>query len=159
MPYLQYLDYWNWVEERDSMEMIRIEWYIFDECDLRDQDFSERNLNGAHFIEADARGAFFIKAQLQEAHFEGADLRNAYFVDADLRKAHFQDADLRGTIFTGADLRGASFQGSLRNEHTTWDNAQMGELVQETAPERTTDGIEKIDFDELDVYEYVSEQV
>ena len=32
------------------MDMTHIDWYIFDECDLRDRDLSERNLAGAHFI-------------------------------------------------------------------------------------------------------------
>src|SRR5947209_9216658 len=60
---------------------MHIDWYIFDECVLRDMDMSERNLNGAHFIKVDARGTFFIKSQLQEADFSGADLRNTYFVE------------------------------------------------------------------------------
>ena len=131
------------------MDMIRIDWYIFDECDLRDQDLSEKNLVGAHFIKANARGTFFIKSQLKDAHFEGANLRNAYFVGADLRKAHFDGADLRGTIFTGADLRGAFLEGSISDERTTWDDAQMGELEEEKPSQRTTDGIPKIDFEEL----------
>jgi uncharacterized protein YjbI with pentapeptide repeats len=58
------------------MKVMHIDWYIFDECVLRDLDMSERNLNGAHFIKVDARGTFFIKSQLQESDFSGADLRN-----------------------------------------------------------------------------------
>lgn len=132
------------------MDVVHIDLHIFDECDLRDLDFSERNLDSAYFNKADARGAFFIKAQLQDAHFEGADLRNAYFVDADLRNAHFEGADLRGAIFTFADLRGASFYDTLSDDHTTWDNAQFGNLEPEPLPERHTDGIEKIDFSEIE---------
>jgi uncharacterized protein YjbI with pentapeptide repeats len=132
------------------MDMTHIDWYIFDECDLRDRDLSERNLAGAHFIKANGRGTFFLKAQLKDAHFEGADLRNAYFVGADLRKAHFEGADLRGTIFTGADLRGAFLDGSISDERTTWDDAQLGEIEEKRPPtQRTTDGIPKIDFEEL----------
>ena len=131
------------------MDTYRIDWYIFDECDLRDQDLSERNLVGAHFIKADARGTFFIKSQLKGAHFEGADLRNAYFVGANLRNAHFEGADLRGAIFTWADLRGAFLQGSITDECTTWDDAQMGDYVEEMPSHRITDGIPKIDFEEL----------
>jgi len=85
-----------------------------------------------------------------KTHFEGADLRNAYFVDADLRNAHFEGADLRGAIFTFADLRGASFYDTLSDDHTTWDNAQFGNLEPEPLPERHTDGIEKIDFSEIE---------
>src|SRR6266576_3371922 len=103
------------------MDMIHIDWYIFDECDLRDRDLSEKNLAGAHFIKADGRGTFFLKSQLKDAHFEGADLRYAHFVGA----------DLRDTIFTGADLRGASLDGSITDERTTWDDAQMGVLIEE----------------------------
>ena len=138
------------------MDMIHIDWYIFDECDLRDRDLSEKNLAGAHFIKADGRGTFFLKSQLKDAHFEGADLRYAYFVGADLRYAHFEGADLRGTIFTGADLRGASLDGSITDEHTTWDNALRGDLVEEAPSYRTTDGIQKIDFEEL-LEEFVME--
>ena len=138
------------------MDMIHIDWYIFDECDLRDRDLSEKNLAGAHFIKADGRGTFFLKSQLKDAHFEGADLRYAYFVGADLRYAHFEGAELRGTIFTGADLRGASLDGSISDERTTWDDAQMGDLVEEGPSQRTTDGIQKIDFEEL-LEEFVME--
>ena len=140
------------------MDMIHIDWYIFDECDLRDRDLSEKNLAGAHFIKADGRGTFFLKSQLKDAHFEGADLRYAYFVAADLRYAHFEGADLRGTIFTGADLRGACLDGSITDECTTWDDAQMGILLEETPFQRTTDGIQKIDFEEL-LEEFVEEFV
>src|SRR5947209_5619840 len=137
------------------MDVKHIDWHIFDGCDLREMDLSERNLKGAYFIKVDARGAFFLKAQLQEANFEGADLRNAYFVNADLRKARFEGADLRGAVFTHADLRGAFLQGSITDEHTTWIDAQTGALEGEDAPtERTTDGIRRIDIIELPVYEY-----
>lgn len=132
------------------MDIVHIDLHIFDECDLRDLDFSERNLNSAYFTKVDARGAFFIKAQLRDAHFEGADLRNAYFVGADLRNAHFDGANLRGAIFTSADLRGASFYDTISDDQTTWDNARFGPLEPELLPERTTDGIEKIDFAEIE---------
>ena len=128
------------------MDMIHIDWYIFDECDLRDRDLSEKNLAGAHFIKADGRGTFFLKSQLKDAHFEGADLRYAYFIGADLRYAHFE----------GADLRGACLDGSITDERTTWDDAQMGNLLEETPFQRTTDGIQKIDFEEL-LEEFVME--
>ena len=87
----------NTCVEGSSMmqKVMHIDWYIYDECDLRNMDLSERDLHGAHFIKADARGAYFIKAQLVEADFYGADLRNAYFVEADLRGAYFEGADLR----------------------------------------------------------------
>src|SRR5712691_10827926 len=128
------------------MDMIHIDWYIFDECDLRDRDLNEKNLAGAHFIKADGRGTFFLKSQLKDAHFEGADLRYAYFIGADLRYAHFE----------GADLRGACLDGSISDERTTWDDAQMGNLLEETPFQRTTDGIQKIDFEEL-LEEFVME--
>jgi Pentapeptide repeats (8 copies) len=140
----------RYVEGNKTMDVVHIDLHIFDECDLRDLDFSERNLNSAYFNKVDARGAFFIKAQLRDAHFEGANLRNAYFVDADLRNAHFEGADLRGAIFTSADLRGASFYDTLSDDHTTWDNAKFGNLEPESFPERHTDGIEKIDFSEIE---------
>ncbi|GAC1614053.1 MAG: hypothetical protein NVS4B7_05890 [Ktedonobacteraceae bacterium] len=139
------------------MEVTRINLHIFDECNLRDLDFSERHLNGAYFIKVDARGAFFIKAQLQDAHFEGADLRNTYFIDADLRNAHFEGADLRGAIFTSADLRGASFYDTLSDNQTSWDNAQFGDLHPEPIAERKTDGIEKIDFSEIEHLLHIEE--
>src|SRR5437879_12934223 len=123
--------------------------YNFDACALRERDLSEKNLAGAHFIKADGRVTFFLKSQLKDAHFEGADLRYAYFVGADLRYAHFEGAELRGTIFTGADLRGACLDGSITDERTTWDGAQMGNLLEGTPFQRTTDGIQKIDCDEL----------
>lgn len=143
------------------MDVVHIDLHIFDECDLRDLDFSERSLNSAYFNKVDARGAFFIKAQLQDAHFEGADLRYAYFVEADLRHAHFDGADLRGAIFTSADLRGASFYDTLSDDQTTWDNARFGPLESELLAERTTDGIEKIDFAEIEhlLYEQEDEEV
>ena len=138
---------------------MHIDWYIFDECVLRDMDMSERNLNGAQFIKVDARGTFFIKSQLQEADFSGADLRNTYFVEANLRKANFEGADLRGAIFTRADLHGARFEGCMTDEQTTWYDAEFGdcEEEEEAAPERITDGIEKIDF--MDVYVFDEEEV
>ena len=138
---------------------MHIDWYIFDECVLRDMDMSERNLNGAHFIKVDARGTFFIKSQLQEADFSGADLRNTYFVEANLRKANFEGADLRGAIFTRADLHGARFEGCMTDEQTTWYDAEFGdcEEEEEDAQERITDDIERIDF--MDVYVFDEEEV
>ena len=143
---------------------MHIDWYIFDECVLRDMDMSERNLNGAHFIKVDARGTFFIKSQLQEADFSGADLRNTYFVEANLRKANFEGADLRGAIFTRADLHGARFEGCMTDEQTTWYDAEFGDCEEEKdddeeedAQERITDDIERIDF--MDVYVFDEEEV
>jgi len=138
---------------------MHIDWYIFDECVLRDMDMSERNLNGAHFIKVDARGTFFIKSQLQEADFRGADLRNTYFVEANLRKANFEGADLRGAIFTRADLHGARFEGCMTDEQTTWYDAEFGdcEEEEENTAERITDGIERVDF--MDVYVFEEEEV
>ncbi len=145
------------VEGSSMMQKVmHIDWYIYDECDLRNMDLSERNLHGAHFIKADARGAYFIKAHLAEADFYGANLRNAYFVEANLRNAHFEGADLRGAIFTRADLRGACFEGSITDEQTTWYDAEFGDEEQEVYAERVTDGIEKIDFE---VYVFEEEEV
>ncbi len=139
-----------------TMQKVKhIDWYIYDECDLRDTDLSERDLNGAHFISVDARGTLFIKTQLQEADFYGADLRNAYFVEANLRNAHFEGADLRGAIFTRANLRGACFDDSITDEYTTWYDAEFGDGEQEEDSERTTDGIEKIEYLEVYVFEEV----
>jgi len=138
---------------------MHIDWYIFDECVLRDMDMSERNLNGAQFIKVDARGTFFIKSQLQEADFSGADLRNTYFVEANLRKANFEGADLRGAIFTRADLHGSRFEGCMTDEQTTWYDAEFGdcEEEEENTAERITDGIERVDF--MDVYVFEEEEV
>ena len=137
---------------------MHIDWYIFDECVLRDMDMSERNLNGAHFIKVDARGTFFIKSQLQEADFSGADLRNTYFVEANLRKANFEGADLRGAIFTRADLHGARFEGCMTDEQTTWYDVEFGDCEEEEdTAERITDGIERVDF--MDVYVFEEEEV
>jgi uncharacterized protein YjbI with pentapeptide repeats len=144
------------------MDVMHIDWHIYDGCDLRDADMSEKKLNGAHFIGVDARGAFFLNAELREANFEGANLRNAYFVNADLRNAHFQGADLRGTVFTGADLRGALLQGCITDEHTILNEARLGVFIPEAtterlsilrpeaARERKTDSMRRIvDFDKL----------
>ena len=142
------------------LKVKHIDWYIYDECDLRDMDLSERNLNGAHFIKANAQGVYFIKAQLAEADFYGADLRNAYFVEANLRNARFQGADLRGAIFTRADLCGAYFEGCITDEQTTWYDAEFGdgeEGGEREATERVTDGIERIDF--MEVYAFEEEEV
>lgn len=135
---------------------MHIDWYIFDECVLRDKDMSERNLNGAQFIKVDARGTYFIKSQLQEADFSGADLRNTYFVEANLRKANFEGADLRGAIFTRADLHGARFEGCKTDEQTTWYDAEFGDCEEEDAQERITDDIERIDL--MDVYVFEEEE-
>ena len=149
-------------ENQEHMDVMRIDWHIYDKCDLRDLDMSDKKLNGANFIEVDARGAFFLNAELREANFEGANLRNAYFVDADLRNACFRGADLRGAVFTGADLRGALLQDSITDENTILDEARLGVFILETPQEppsffipemtreRTTDGIQQIvDFDKL----------
>ncbi len=141
---------------RTIMQVKHIDWFIFDGCDLRDLDLSERNLNGAHFIRVEARGAFFIKSQLQDTDFSEADLRNTYFVEADLRNANFGGADLRGAIFTRADLRGARFYDCFTDEHTTWQDAKFDDDEQEMSPERITDGIKKIDF--MDVYLFEEEE-
>ena len=133
------------------MQVKHIDWYIFDDCDLREMDLSERNLNGACFIKADARGALFIKTQLRDANFEGANLRNAYFVDADLQDANFEGADLCGAVFTRADLRGALLKRSITDARTTWDDALMGSSVRQV--ERTTDGLQQIDVLEFVMFE------
>ena len=95
------------------MDMTHIDWYIFDECDLRDRDLSERNLVGAHFIKANGRGTFFLKAQLKDAHFEGADLRDAYFVGADLSLLLHDPAQIAIHMFRDEPQRHLAQRGEI----------------------------------------------
>ncbi|MCX7746238.1 MAG: pentapeptide repeat-containing protein [Clostridia bacterium] len=81
------------------------------EKDLREFDFSGRDLNGVTIKESNLRRAKFNGSILNGAVFINCDLTGAEFKKSSLKDAKFIDSKLDRSIFDGADMRGIQMTG------------------------------------------------
>jgi uncharacterized protein YjbI with pentapeptide repeats len=91
------------------------------DCDLREFDFAQFNLDRVRFKGANLSGATFERASASVADFTGANLSGAVFQRIDVNNSDFTNAKCIGTKFkntnlnqsnfTGADLQHAEFVG------------------------------------------------
>ena len=83
-------------------------------CDLREVDFSEKDLSGANFREAILSGANFKEANCSEADFTWAILRRADFSDADCSYATFKNVEaFQGSTWSYTVLTGTTMSKGL----------------------------------------------
>jgi len=102
--------------------------------ELRNEDFSDRDLTGTSFAGADLRRASFknsdlsftilTKATFIKADLTGANLTKtfadrAFFDDANLTNAIFTDAILSSTTFYDANITGADFSDAIVDRYQT----------------------------------------
>ena len=100
--------------------------------EIREQDFSHRNLAGGVFAAADARGSnfegsdvsnsiltkgIFINTNLKDANFSNSLMDRVSFENSDLTNAIFQDAVATSTIFEGAIITGADFTDAILDRY------------------------------------------
>jgi len=100
--------------------------------EIRERDFSHRNLVGGVFAAADARGsnfegsdvsnsiltkAIFINTNLKDANFSNSLMDRVSFENSDLTNAIFQDAVATSTIFEGATITGADFTDAILDRY------------------------------------------
>lgn len=100
--------------------------------EIRQQDFSHKNLKGGVFAAADARGAnfegsdvsnsiltkgIFINTNLKDSNFTSSLMDRVSFENSDLTNAIFQDAVATSTIFEGAKITGADFSGAILDRY------------------------------------------
>lgn len=100
--------------------------------EIREQDFSHKNLVGGVFAAADARGSnfegsdvsnsiltkgIFINTNLKDSNFTSSLMDRVSFENSDLTNAIFQDAVATSTIFEGATITGADFSGAILDRY------------------------------------------
>ncbi len=100
--------------------------------EIREQDFSHKNLVGGVFAAADARGSsfegsdvsnsiltkgIFINTNLKDANFTRSLMDRVSLENSDLTNAIFQDAVATSTIFAGATITGADFTGAILDRY------------------------------------------
>jgi uncharacterized protein YjbI with pentapeptide repeats len=86
--------------------------------ELRDQDFSHKNLKGAVFAAADVRGSNFEDSDLSnsiltKAVFLDANLRGANFTSSLMDRVSLDNSDLTNAIFREAVATSTSFNGTI----------------------------------------------
>lgn len=92
----------------------------FQNVDLENENFENRNLAGALFFNLDLQNKNFTGSNLTGANFTGADLTGANFTNAILTDSYLTDADLTGANFTRANLTGADLTvASCQNTNFT----------------------------------------
>ena len=100
--------------------------------EIREQDFSHKNLVGGVFAAADARGAsfegsdvsnsiltkgIFINTNLKDSNFTSSLMDRVSFENSDLTNAIFRDAVATSTIFEGAKITGADFTDAILDRY------------------------------------------
>ncbi len=119
--------------------------------EIREQDFSHRNLVGGVFAAADARGAnfegsdvsnsiltkgIFINTNLKDTNFTNSLMDRVSFENSDLTNAIFQDAVATSTIFVGATITGADFTDAIL------DRYQVALMCKRASGTNPTTGVE-----------------
>ncbi|MEL6929309.1 MAG: pentapeptide repeat-containing protein [Cyanobacteria bacterium J06600_6] len=110
--------------------------------EIRDQDFSHKNLVGGVFAAADARGSnfegsnvsnsiltkgIFINTNLKDSNFTSSLMDRVSFEGSDLTNAIFQDAVATSTIFSDAIITGADFTGAILDRYQIYLMCQKAE--------------------------------
>ena len=100
--------------------------------EIRQQDFSHKNLVGGVFAAADARGSnfegsdvsnsiltkgIFINTNLKDSNFTSSLMDRVDFANSDLTNAIFQDAVATSTNFEGTTIKGADFSGAILDRY------------------------------------------
>ena len=115
--------------------------------EIREQDFSHKNLVGAVFAAADARGAsfegsdvsnsiltkgIFINTNLKGANFTSSLMDRVAFDNSDLTNAIFRDAVATSTSFDGATITGADFSDAILDRYQVYLMCKRAEGVNPT---------------------------
>jgi DNA-binding transcriptional ArsR family regulator len=103
----QGIDVWNTWRKKHPNVPLNLNRAQLSNVDLRDGDFSETDLRGAHLNRAHLSGANLSKARLSWAHLRGADLTRAILSGADLNRANLHRANLSEATLNEAHLSGA----------------------------------------------------
>ena len=103
--------------------------------EIREQDFSHKNLVGAVFAAADARGSsfeesdvsnsiltkgIFVNTNLKGANFTSSLMDRVDFNNSDLTNAIFRDAVATSTNFEGATITGADFSDAILDRYQVY---------------------------------------
>ncbi|MEO1465275.1 MAG: pentapeptide repeat-containing protein [Cyanobacteria bacterium J06633_1] len=112
--------------------------------EIREQDFSHKNLVGGVFAAADARGSnfegsdvsnsiltkgIFINTNLKDSNFTSSLMDRVSFENSDLNNDIFQDAVATSTIFEGATITGADFSGAILDRYQIYLMCQRAEGI------------------------------
>ena len=119
--------------------------------EIREQDFSHRNLSGGVFAAADARGSnfegsdvsnsiltkgIFIRTNLKDSNFTSSLMDRVSFENSDLTNAIFKDVVATSTVFEGATITGADFTDAIL------DRYQVAQMCKRAEGVNPTTGIE-----------------
>lgn len=100
--------------------------------EIREQDFSHRDLAGGVFAAADARGSnfegsdvsnsiltkgIFINTNLKGANFTSSLMDRVSFENSDLTNAIFRDVVATSSIFVGATITGTDFSDAILDRY------------------------------------------
>ncbi len=100
--------------------------------EIRQQDFSHKDLVGGVFAAADARGSnfegsdvsnsiltkgIFINTNLKDSNFTSSLMDRVSFENSDLTNAIFRDAVATSTNFEGATITGADFSDAILDRY------------------------------------------
>ena len=103
--------------------------------EIREQDFSHKNLVGGVFAAADARGSsfegsdvsnsiltkgIFINTNLKDSNFTSSLMDRVSFENSDLTNAIFRDAVATSTNFEGATITGADFSDAILDRYQVY---------------------------------------
>ncbi len=110
--------------------------------EIREQDFSHKNLVGGVFAAADARGAtfegsdvsnsiltkgIFINTNLKDSNFTSSLMDRVSFENSDLTNAIFREAVATSTVFEGATITGADFTDAILDRYQIYLMCQRAE--------------------------------
>ena len=110
--------------------------------EIRQQDFSHRNLAGGVFAAADARGSnfegsdvsnsiltksIFISTNLKDSNFTSSLMDRVSFENSDLTNAIFKDAVATSSVFEGATITGADFTDAILDRYQIYLMCQRAE--------------------------------
>ena len=110
--------------------------------EIREQDFSHKNLVGGVFAAADARGSnfegsdvsnsiltkgIFINTNLKDSNFTSSLMDRVSFENSDLTNAIFREAVATSTIFEGATITGADFTDAILDRYQVYLMCQRAE--------------------------------
>ncbi|MGD1919771.1 MAG: pentapeptide repeat-containing protein [Pleurocapsa sp.] len=110
--------------------------------EIREQDFSHKDLAGGVFAAADARGSsfegsdvsnsiltkgIFINTNLKDSNFTSSLMDRVSFENSDLTNAIFKDAVATSTIFEGATITGADFTDAILDRYQIYLMCQRAE--------------------------------